>query len=1803
MKTKQILTCLALLIVSGFAHAQHRIVLNNNAYIVIDNGGQVIVENPNPNAIVEMGTGGNVVTEAQGDIIRWSIGTQTGVYTIPYTDAFGTKIPFSMNITTAGVGAGYFNFATFGTTNANVPFPSLVSNLPFPLETADRFWRLDGSSYTTKPGATISFGYQDISEIGGSNTIVEASLLAQRYNVGTSLWEGTFGTNSSATNKITGIATASIDMHTYWSLIAPTADTDGDGVVDFEDPDPNNPCVPVATATPSPTNTGAYCVGATIALSTTAVSGATYAWSGPLGFLSTLQNPTIPSATTAMSGTYSLIVTANNCASAAGTTSVVVNSIPAAPTPTSNSPICAGSTLNLSTALVSGATYAWTGPVAFTDASQTPSIPSVTTANAGTYSLTVTVNGCTSPTGSTIVVIDTPPTANAGSPIANCNGAVVGLSGTRGGSATSSTWTTAGTGSFSNAGSLTSNYTPSAADISAGSVVLTLTTNASGSCPAATSTVTITITSSPAPDFTYGSASYCQNGTNPSPVFGSGAAAGTFTAVPAGLSLNSSTGTITLSTSTVNTYTVTNTIAAIDACPMRTSNATVSIIATPATPTPTSNSAICSGSTLNLSTALVSGATYSWTGPIFTSGLQNPSISNATSTNAGTYNLTVTVDGCPSATGSTVVVVDAPATVNAGANIASCNGAAVTLAGMIGGTASNSVWTTAGSGTFSNASSLTSTYTPSAGDITAGTVVLTLTTDNPPGACNAVSSMLTVTISSAPSATFTYALPSYCQNGTNPMPAYGSGASGGTFSASPAGLTINPSTGLITLSTSAPGTYTVDNTIAANGSCPSSMASTSITVVATPAVPVASSNSPICAGSTLNLTTATVSGATYGWNGPSFTDASQNPSIPNTTFANGGTYNVSVTVNGCTSVSGNIDVSINAPATVSAGTSSGSCNGSPVALTGNIGGTATSATWTTAGSGTFSNATSVTSNYTPSGADISAGSVVVTLTTNDPAGACNAVSSNLTINISTSPTPNFSYAQASYCQNATNPLAMLDPGAAAGTFSATPAGLTLNASTGEITLSSSTVGTIFTVTNTLPASGSCPVSTFNTTVSTGAAPATPVANSNSPVCVTHALNFTTATVIGAAYTWSGPSFSNNTQNPTIPSAVQANAGTYTVTVTLNGCTSNPGSVNVVVNLGCDDDGDGVFNEFDPAPTDPCNPTPAPIAVATNTGTYCTGETIQLNTSTVAATYAWTGPVSFISSLQNPTAGIATATTAGTYTLVVTQNNCSSSPATTVVVFDNDCDDDGTLDDVDPDPTNPCVPVATASATINPADGSYTYCTDELIAFTSTLPAGYDSLLWTGPNGFTSTLVNPTFPIASPITAGTYSLVVYDHNCASAADTSIVIFDNDCDDDGTPEPTDPDPTNPCIPVATTTPVATNTGAYCTGETIQLMTSTTGVDLYEWTGPTANILDSIQNPTAGSASNTTAGVYSLIVTDHNCMSDTAFTTVVVFPANTVEAGVNQTACVGDSVTVNATGGTSYSWDNGVSNGVPFTVVAGTTTYTVTGNDANGCSATDSLTITSSPTPTVTAISSITNDSICFGYSLTLTATGAQTYTWDNGVINGEPFTFTGTTTFIVTGSNGSGCDDSDSLTVTVIPIPNGEEANADANSDTVCLVTTVVLTGSEGTNPSWMGPNGETFQGEIVTLDDLEANEVGVYIYSTLASNGCYSYDTVELVLAAEGCLDIPDLITLNGDGVNDTWTIGGLELYPEAEVVIYSRWGSVVFEQAPYQNSWAGKSNVSALIGDDSKLLPAGTYFYTLNLNDGTEPREGFIDLK
>jgi gliding motility-associated-like protein len=419
---------------------------------------------------------------------------------------------------------------------------------------------------------------------------------------------------------------------------------------------------------------------------------------------------------------------------------------------------------------------------------------------------------------------------------------------------------------------------------------------------------------------------------------------------------------------------------------------------TPSAPVAASNGPLCVGNTLMLTANTIAGATYSWTGPNgFTSSLQNPSIANITTAGGGVYAVTVTVNGCTSAAGTITAVVNAiPAAPLVTTNGPVCEGSTINLSvNNIPGT----IYTWTGPNSF--LSNLPNPTIPAASQTNAGVYTVTATVGN----CTGPPTSVTVMVNQIP---------------VNPVASSNSPACIGypitlsvsTFAGAvyhwtgPNGFSSNLQNPVInSASAASAGTYTV--TVTAPGCSVTASASTVVVVNQTPIAPTASSNSPVCIGSNLNLTASNVAGAIYQWTGPNgFSSNLRNPVISNASAAASGVYSVTVTVNGCTSAATTTNVVISVPKVAFAGNNQVVCANSPqVTLAGTITSDNTGI-WISSGTGTFSPSnTSLSATYTPSVADIAAGNITLTLSSVNN-GGCGVASSSIQVTITPTPIVN-----------------------------------------------------------------------------------------------------------------------------------------------------------------------------------------------------------------------------------------------------------------------------------------------------------------------------------------------------------------------------------------------------------------------------------------------------------------------------------------------------------------------------------------------------------------------------------------------------------------------------------------------------------------------------------------------------------------------------------------------------------------------------------------------------------------------------
>ncbi|MDO7174223.1 gliding motility-associated C-terminal domain-containing protein, partial [Mariniflexile sp. AS56] len=159
-------------------------------------------------------------------------------------------------------------------------------------------------------------------------------------------------------------------------------------------------------------------------------------------------------------------------------------------------------------------------------------------------------------------------------------------------------------------------------------------------------------------------------------------------------------------------------------------------------------------------------------------------------------------------------------------------------------------------------------------------------------------------------------------------------------------------------------------------------------------------------------------------------------------------------------------------------------------------------------------------------------------------------------------------------------------------------------------------------------------------------------------------------------------------------------------------------------------------------------------------------------------------------------------------------------------------------------------------------------------------------------------------------------------------------------------------------------------------------------------------------------------------------------------------------------------------------------------------------------------------------------------------------------------------------------------------------------------SVATSGSYSSNNGEW------TIDQLPPGDVQL-LEITAKVLGFGDYQNTAFILSAEGgtdvngdnntstasvtptCLTIYNEFSPNGDGDNDTFVIDCIENYPNNTLEVYNRWGNIVYTTKNYSNNWDGTSNGRVVLNESDKL-PIGTYYYVLDLGDGSKPKVGWL---
>jgi hypothetical protein len=986
-------------------------------------------------------------------------------------------------------------------------------------------------------------------------------------------------------------------------------------------------------------------------------------------------------------------------------------------------------------------------------------------------------------------------------------------------------------------------------------------------------------------------------------------------------------------------------------------------------------------------------ATYSWS----PGGATTPSIT-VSPTQTTTYTCTITMNGTTTTQTQTITVNPLP-TVSAGTNQTICQGTTVTLNGS-GAT----------SYTWNNNVQNGVAFTPNT------TQTYTVTGTNANGCSN--TAQTTVTVNPLPTASITaQGATTFCQNSSVTLNA--NAGAGLSYQWYNNGTVINAANSA-TLPVSASGSYTVQVTNANN--CSATSAATPVTVNALPAATITpASATTFCQGGSVVLNANVGQGLYYQWNlnGTAINGANSAAYTANAA----GNYSLDVlNSDGCSATSSVVSIIVNPLPAVSAGANQTVCAGTSVTLSGSG---AASYSW----NNNVQNGVAFTPNATQT----------YTVTGTNANGCSNTA--QVTVTVNALPTPSISYVgSAILCQgnamalNATAGSSYLwSNGQTTQTVQVNQAG----SYTVQVTNANGCVGTSNAVTisvNPLPApsitaqgpttfcqggsvvltstgatsySWSTSATSQSITVSNSGQYQVTVVDNNgclgtsAPIQVTvlspPLASITTiganALCAGQSTTLSAPAgntylWSNGltTQNITVTAA-----GTYSVQVT-NGAGCSAVSAPVTINV---------------------NPVPAATITPNGVTSFCTGGSVVL-TASAGSSYLWN---------NGATTQSITLNNSGSFTVTVTgAGGCNATSAATTVTVN-----------------------ANPSATIT-ANGPTTFCAGSNVLLSASAGSSY---LWS--NGATT----PSLSVSS---SGTYTVTVTNGAGCSATSSAQTVTVN------------------ALPSVS----GGQNQTVCAGTAVTM--SGSGASSYSWN-------NGVNNGVSFTPASTQT--YTVTGTAANGCTNTAQVTVTVNALPNVGAGQNQTVCAGTAVTMSGSGASSYSWNNGVNNGVSFTP-ASTQTYTVTGTAANGCTNTAQVTVTVNALPSVSAG---TNQTVCAGTAVTLNGSGASSYSWNNGVNNGVAFTPASTQTYTVTGTAANGCTNTAQVTVTVNALPSV----SGGQNQTVCAGTAVTLSGSGASSYSW---NNGVNNGVAFTPASTQT-----YTVTGTAANGCTNTAQVTVTVNA------------------------------------------------------------------------------------------------
>lgn len=253
-------------------------------------------------------------------------------------------------------------------------------------------------------------------------------------------------------------------------------------------------------------------------------------------------------------------------------------------------------------------------------------------------------------------------------------------------------------------------------------------------------------------------------------------------------------------------------------------------------------------------------------------------------------------------------------------------------------------------------------------------------------------------------------------------------------------------------------------------------------------------------------------------------------------------------------------------------------------------------------------------------------------------------------------------------------------------------------------------------------------------------------------------------------------------------------------------------------------------------------------------------------------------------------------------------------------------------------------------------------------------------------------------------------------------------------------------------------------------------------------------------------------------------------------------------------------------------------------------DGCSK-SSDTISTSVEFTPVVITGADTNEICIGDTIHLWVSGGDSKTWSTGETTDTITVIPQVNTdYWVTGTTGNCTSPIDTFIIDIdddIPTPYA------GDNSTICIGDSLELTASGGQTYVWYPNDSVT-----APFADFGYAIPTTTQFIKLEAKNTHCIRTDSLLLTIDLCLSelpdgIPNGVTPNEDGTNDTWDIPYIWYFTDNSLKIYNRWSNLVFEQDGYDGTWKGTRN-------NGNSLPDGTYFYVLDLGNGRDPYLGYI---